>query len=435
MVNSEKDTEDIVQGQKTKGYLGFLEITAFLGWTMVVYEWNLFGDLIGPVSKILHLNPSQTTFFLAVIQFSMLPVIFLVGYFIDVIGRKKMYSIILFIASILTALTGFATYIGLAPAVAARAGTQGSAQNEQSVAATLVTEEMPAKYRGFLYSIVQSGWPFGVLIAGLIAATLYKPLGFRYVWLIAVIPLILIAVSRFWVKESTRFEEVLKARKKKKDETVENFVKVNKAEKTPIKQLFEPDIRNDSIRAILLYAFYLAGQVPVAVLAAFYMEDVLHFPVSTAATIISIGAALTIPGYWVNGIISEKIGRKMAGIVGTILALAGTIWFATTGHTFALILPAYSFASFWINGNFANIINQINENLPTRVRGTINVFSTGIGQFAWGVVDLVYGFFLVAVGATGVMIIVTSVTFIISLIIIITWKNVKAGVPLESIAT
>jgi hypothetical protein len=387
------DTEKIVQQGKKKSYLGFLEISAFLGWTAVVYEWNLFGDLIGPISKILNIGPSQTTFFLAAIQFSMVPIIFLVGYSIDILGRKIMWSVILLIASVLTALTGFAVLIGLVPAVAARAGTQGAAQNEQSVAATLVTEEMPSRWRGFLYSIVQSGWPVGVSIAGIIAATLYKPFGIKYIWFIAVIPLILIAVSRFWMKESTRFQKVIDAKKKILGENAEKFVKKGEENKLPLRQAFDKSTRRDTLRAIALYAFYLGAQVPIAVLAAFYMEEILHFPVTTAAGVIAIGAFVTIPGYWVNGLISEYIGRKSAGIIGTLLALAGTIWFATTGHTYILILPAYTFASFWINGNFANIINSINENVPTRVRGTVNVLATGVGQFAWGVVDVIYGLF------------------------------------------
>lgn len=429
------DTEKIVQQGKKKSYLGFLEISAFLGWTAVVYEWNLFGDLIGPISKILNIGPSQTTFFLAAIQFSMVPIIFLVGYSIDILGRKIMWSVILLIASVLTALTGFAVLIGLVPAVAARAGTQGAAQNEQSVAATLVTEEMPSRWRGFLYSIVQSGWPVGVSIAGIIAATLYKPFGMKYIWFIAVIPLILIAVSRFWMKESTRFQKVIDAKKKILGENAEKFVKKGEENKLPLRQAFDKSTRRDTLRAIALYAFYLGAQVPIAVLAAFYMEEILHFPVTTAAGVIAIGAFVTIPGYWVNGLISEYIGRKSAGIIGTLLALAGTIWFATTGHTYILILPAYTFASFWINGNFANIINSINENVPTRVRGTVNVLATGVGQFAWGVVDVIYGLFLVAIGATGVMILVTSVGFLVSLGLIITWRSVKPGTVLEKITT
>ena len=117
------------------------------------------------------------------------------------------------------------------------------------------------------------------------------------------------------------------------------------------------------------------------------------------------------------------------------MALAGTIWFATTGHTYILILPAYTFASFWTNGNFANIINSINENVPTRVRGTVNVLATGVSQFAWGVVDVIYGFFLAVIGASGVMIVVTTVGFAVVLVIIITWRSIKPGTVLEKITT
>ncbi|WP_175267007.1 hypothetical protein [Acidiplasma cupricumulans] len=69
-------TESIVQKSKSGKYRIFLTATAFLGWTMVVYEWNVFGLLLGPVSKILHLTSAQVGFLLAGIQFIMVPIVF-----------------------------------------------------------------------------------------------------------------------------------------------------------------------------------------------------------------------------------------------------------------------------------------------------------------------------------------------------------------------
>ena len=251
-----KTAESIVQKSKSNKYRIFLTTTAFLGWTMVVYEWNIFGLLLGPVSKILHLTSSQVGFLLAGIQFIMVPIVFLVGYFIDKVGRKAMYQITLISASILTALTGVATYIGLIPLLLVRSGTQGSAQNEQSVAATMITEEMPARWRALIYSFVQSGWPLGVALAGIVVTFLYKPLGYKYIWLIAVLPMILIIIARHWAKETTRFEEVKKAREGIQDETVKDFTDVKKSKKNTFKQAFEKDIRKYTIWAFLLYSRY-----------------------------------------------------------------------------------------------------------------------------------------------------------------------------------
>ncbi|WP_061951730.1 MFS transporter [Acidiplasma cupricumulans] len=134
-----------------------------------------------------------------------------------------MYQITLIGASILTALTGVATYIGLIPLLLVRSGTQGSAQNEQSVAATMITKEMPARWRALIYSFVQSGWPLGVALAGIVVTFLYKPLGYKYIWLIAIIPMVLIIIARHWSRETTRFEEIKKAREGVNDKNVNYF--------------------------------------------------------------------------------------------------------------------------------------------------------------------------------------------------------------------
>ncbi|KQB34834.1 MFS transporter [Acidiplasma cupricumulans] len=427
-------TESIVQKSKSGKYRIFLTATAFLGWTMVVYEWNVFGLLLGPVSKILHLTSAQVGFLLAGIQFIMVPIVFLIGYFIDKVGRKVMYQITLIGASILTALTGVATYIGLIPLLLVRSGTQGSAQNEQSVAATMITKEMPARWRALIYSFVQSGWPLGVALAGIVVTFLYKPLGYKYIWLIAIIPMVLIIIARHWSRETTRFEEIKKAREGVNDKNVNYFSNVKKLKQNTFRQAFEKDVRKYTVWAFLIYSIYLGGQVPVVILAAYYMEEIIKIPVISAASIITIGSFITVPAYWLNWLISEFIGRRYTGIFGTIMAFIGTFIFAVSAHSYYSLLIAYSFASFWINGNFINIINFVNETVPTRVRGTVNVISTGLGQLSWGLIELSYAFLIPLIGISYDMVFIAGIAFAVTSILFATGRKVKVGEPLEDIS-
>ncbi|BDB99657.1 MFS transporter [Saccharolobus caldissimus] len=426
--------EEEVKRTRSVKYKIFLVITAWLGWTMVVYEWNMFGLLLGPISKIDKLNSFQVALMLSIIQFGLAIGVLASGYFLDIVGRKLYYQITLLITSILTGLTGLATYAGVIPLILTRIGAQSLAQNEQPVAASLITEEMPARWRGLIYSFVQAGWPTGVGIAGVIVATLYKPLGFTYIWFVAVIPMLLIVVARRWIKESLRFEEIKKARKGKIDEKTQIVTRVDKINKSPYKQAFENDVRKTTIRSILLYTIYLAGQVPLVLLAAYYMEEILHVPVVETGTIIGIGSFITIPGYVVAGAISELIGRKYGGALGTALALLGIIAFAMSPSSFLPLLITYSFASFWINGNFANVINYINETVPTRIRGTVNVLSAAFGQLGWGITSLAYGSLISLIGVTGDIIAIGAIGFIISIILFLTGPTIKPGTPLEAIS-
>ncbi|WP_297216491.1 MFS transporter, partial [Thermoplasma sp.] len=172
----------------------------------------------------------------------------------------------------------------------------------------------------------------------------------------------------------------------------------------------------------------------VAVLASYYMEVIIHLSVPVTASIITIGSFITIPGYWVNGAISEFIGRRYAGILGTVLALVGTVLFAISAKTYVALLITYAFSSFWINGNFANVINYVNEMVPTRIRGTVNVLSTGFGQLGWGIVDLIYGSLIKFVGISGDMAIIAIAFFAVAIGIFLTGPKIKVGEPLEDIA-
>jgi MFS family permease len=93
----------------------------------------------------------------------MLVVSLLVGWSMDRFGRKIMCQVALVGAAIFTGLTFFVT--GFWGLVVVRALASGLANSELAISITLVNEELPAERRGFLYSIVQGGWPLGVLLA------------------------------------------------------------------------------------------------------------------------------------------------------------------------------------------------------------------------------------------------------------------------------
>ncbi|WP_061951731.1 MFS transporter [Acidiplasma cupricumulans] len=200
------------------------------------------------------------------------------------------------------------------------------------------------------------------------------------------------------------------------------------------RQAFEKDVRKYTVWAFLIYSIYLGGQVPVVILAAYYMEEIIKIPVISAASIITIGSFITVPAYWLNWLISEFIGRRYTGIFGTIMAFIGTFIFAVSAHSYYSLLIAYSFASFWINGNFINIINFVNETVPTRVRGTVNVISTGLGQLSWGLIELSYAFLIPLIGISYDMVFIAGIAFAVTSILFATGRKVKVGEPLEDIS-
>lgn len=100
-----------------------------------------------------------------------------VGFLIDRYGRKKTLIMLVIGGAISSGLSGAA--IGAASMVIIRAFS-GFAVSEEVVNAVYLNEiYKKAKGRGFMYSLVQSGWPVGALLAAGMTSLLLPVVGWR----------------------------------------------------------------------------------------------------------------------------------------------------------------------------------------------------------------------------------------------------------------
>lgn len=84
---------------------------------------------------------------------------------------------------------------------------------EEGVNATYLTEVYAAstdpkiiKRRGFVYSLVQSGWPVGALIAAGLTALLLPHIGWQGCFIFVAIPALVVAILARKLKESPQFQ-------------------------------------------------------------------------------------------------------------------------------------------------------------------------------------------------------------------------------------
>jgi MFS family permease len=125
----------------------------------------------------------------------------------DTMGRKWMWVLCLSGSAIFTGLTFFVhNYWELA---VVRALASGLAFSELAVSITIVNEQVTARRRGLLYSIVQGGWPLGVFLASGVYLA-FIGFGWRFVFLLGVFPILVVMVARLFIKESDRFRHVRK---------------------------------------------------------------------------------------------------------------------------------------------------------------------------------------------------------------------------------
>ena len=69
----------------------------------------------------------------------------------------------------------------------------------------LVQEFMPARKRGWVSALITTLLPGGGMLAGLVASVLLPIVGWRYLFLVGLSPLVLVFMIRYWVPESPRW--------------------------------------------------------------------------------------------------------------------------------------------------------------------------------------------------------------------------------------
>ena len=172
--------------EPSRAYTTYLTIIALAGWALTSYDMNLLVLTIPDISQDLGLSQSQVgslVFFVTAAQFV---VALFAGYGMDRMGRRRMWMLCLTAAAVFTGMTYFVANFWQLTVM--RMLASGFAQAELAVSITIVNEQVPARHRGLLYSLVQGGWPLGVFLASGVYL-LFGDLGWRFVFLLGVIPI------------------------------------------------------------------------------------------------------------------------------------------------------------------------------------------------------------------------------------------------------
>lgn len=429
------------EGEGGRRYTIYLVIIALAGWSLASYDLNLLVLTIPDISAELGLSATlvgSIGFFVFAAQFV---VTLFVGYGMDTLGRKRMWMICLTAAAIFTGLTFFVQNFW--QLVLIRMLASGFAQAELAVSITIVNEQVPARYRGFLYSIVQGGWPLGVFLASGVYLA-FIGFGWRFVFLLGVLPIVVVLIGRVFIRESERYQhvqEVKEAQEQGDDERVERLlerydVDVEDLQGATVKQLFAKPgyVRRQLILLTLVWLFYSTSFVATN----FYITDFLTrakgFTGSQAGTLLLVAGGVGFFFYILGGLLGEKWGRREV-LIGTALLVPPLNLLFLVVDQYVLLVVIYFLIYQVTNGTWsgAGYAYQA-ESFPTRIRGTAVGFLGAI--FAGGLL----------LGATLWTILTTITTPTITWLIIavglafgqwltILLRRIPPGQELESIST
>jgi MFS family permease len=384
-------------------YTVYLIIVAVAGWALASYDSNLLVLTLPNIKDDLGLSNGLVGLLGFIVYGAEFIITLFIGYAMDQRGRKFMWMFCLSMAAIFTGLTVFVqNYWQLA---LVRALASGFAQAELAVSITLVNEQVQARRRGLLYSIVQGGYPIGVFLAsGVYLLTISH--GWRFVFLWGVVPLVVVAVGRSKIRESGRFVHLKavrdavarKDRAKVEELTQEIPVDLADLEKGSVRGLFATPgpVRTSLVRLSVVWLFYATAFVAPNIYITVWLTDEKGWSAGGAATLLLVAGGIGFLFYVLGGALGERYGRRTVLLVsGVLVGPLNLALLLTTNKPALAILYFLAFQA--TNGTWSGAgYSYQAESFPTRVRGTAigwlaSMFAAGLmlGSLLWtGIVSV-----------------------------------------------
>ncbi|WP_241579285.1 MFS transporter [Rosenbergiella nectarea] len=229
------------------------------------------------------------------------------------------------------------------------------------VASSLAMETIPDRSRGLMSGIFQAGYPCGYLLASIIFGLFYEHVGWRGMFLIGALPVLLLPFIYFKVPESPVWL-ASKARK----------------ESHALLPIIKSHLRLCGYLVVLMacFNFFSHGTQDLYPTFLKVQHQFDAHTVSIIAICYNIAAML---GGVFFGVLSEKIGRKKAIMIAAFLALP--------------VLPLWAFASgsvmigvgaflmqFMVQGAWGVIPSWLTELVPANARAVLPGFVYQLGN-------------------------------------------------------
>lgn len=319
------------------------------------------------------------------------------GLLADLVGRKKALLFTIVISSIFTGLCAVAWDVLSMVVLRFLAGIGlGGALPQPGV---YISEYTPAKYRGRFLGITETSWVYGVLLGLFSGWLLVEPFGWRAVFLMALISLVLVPLILWFIPESIRYLEdkgnrvaaieILETRGLASTtvfahESSQGDNKKYEGEllvKSALRELWSlPYWKNTLVLWILWMVLVYTYHGIFIWLPSIYATE-LGFPEVRAIWFVLVVTLLQIPGYYSATFLLDRFGRKPILIGYLALAAVGSYLLGFAGDTTSILVWS-CVISFFNLGAWAGLYTYTPELYPTRMRGSGSGVAASLGRFA-----------------------------------------------------
>jgi putative MFS transporter len=253
--------------------------------------------------------------------------------FADVFGRRRLLLYTVFGYTIFTGLIAIApnekAFVVFEMIARAFAGA------EAAIAMVIVAEEVDAAHRGWAIGLLSAVSNVGYGLAAIVFAFINMiPYGWRGLYAIALLPLVLIIPLRRALPESARFEK----------EKLEGLRPVKIWQ--PLAQLYTAYPQRLVMMLSIAFLGSMGGNA-AGFLFPKFLQEAHHWSPGNVSSLFLFGGALGIMGSIFAGRLSDRYGRRVMGAAFLFMSPILTIWMYTA--------PGWSIVPAWILETFFDI--------------------------------------------------------------------------------
>jgi putative MFS transporter len=333
------------------------------------YDISMLTSALSFIARDLAIAEGDLGEVLAVIRLGSLPALLVVP-FTDRIGRRRVFLATVVGSAVATVATAFvqtATQF-----IAVQMVTRVFMVAGAAAAVVIVTEEFPAEHRGWgigmLGALAACGHGLGAILFSQVNAL---PWGWRTLYVVGVVPLLLVPLLRREVRETHRFARHREARAA--PDGVRGWLR-------PLVDL----ARTHPGRALLLAlaAFLFAvGESPVYQFTGYFTLTVHGWSPAEYAAMVLGGGAIGIIGNVVAGRLGDRLGRRLVGAV-FLAVLPAAAWLLYRGPGWAVPLGFTSFV-FCETAGLVVVRALSTELFPTSHRATAAGWVSFVMTIGW----------------------------------------------------
>lgn len=303
------------------------------------------------------------------------------GWACDRFGRVRVVVISILLFSILTCGLGFTrSYVEFATLRFFASLGLGSLYIASN---TLMAEYVPTKYRTTVLGTLQAGWTVGYIVATLLAGWLIPDHGWRMLFYVAAIPILIAVLMHFLVPEPASWQE-----NRLKKESTNKEVNTSSTWTTIFQ---DKRNRNMFILWALTAGFLQFGYYGVNNWMPTYLESELGLKFKEMTSYMVGTYAAMIFGKILAGYMADKVGRRSTyafGAIGTALFLPLIVFYNSPANILYLLVT-FGFLygiPYGVNATY------MAESFPTLIRGTAMGGAYNVGRIGAATAPAVIGY-------------------------------------------